>query len=62
MNFSNILKQGKRRFEIKNKQGQWGRCESCESREFLFPYDAGSKSDKWMLCHACLETFVKDEK
>lgn len=61
MNFSNILKQGKRRFEIKNKQSQWGRCESCDNRELLFPYN-GDKADNWMLCAACLETFVKDEK
>lgn len=60
MNFSNILKQGKRRFEIKDKKGQWGRCESCEHRKFLFPYDGG-KNDKWLVCSACLEKFVKDE-
>ena len=61
MNFSNILRQGKRRFEIKNKQGQWGRCEACDNREFLFPYN-GDKNDNWMVCSACLEGFVKDEK
>jgi len=60
MNFSNILKQGKRRFEVKSKSCKWDRCESCDSRELLFPY-TGNKSDTWMLCSNCIETFVKDE-
>jgi len=62
MNFSNILKKGKKRFEVKNKQqNKWGRCEACDKRELLFPY-ASSKNDTWMLCSECLEAFVKDEK
>ncbi len=60
-NFGNILKKGKRRFEIKNKKTQWGRCESCDERSQLFKYN-DAKGTIWMLCEKCSETFIEEEE
>ena len=61
MDFGKILKQGKRKFNIKNRPSKWGKCEACDVRRMLYAYD-GKKRDIWMLCEECLETLIKDEK
>ena len=37
--FSDILKRGKRMFDLKDKGGKWDRCEECGKRKLCFPYD-----------------------
>ena len=57
--FGTILKRGRRRFEVK-KSGTWGRCESCDERRKLYPFD-DEKGEIWKLCEECSDTLVKEE-
>jgi len=61
--FGSILRKGKRRFEIKNKTPipSWGRCEACEVRTKVFPYN-DEKKEIWLLCGECADMFIKDEE
>lgn len=61
--FGNILRRGKRRFEVKNKSSNstWGRCEACEMRTKVFPYN-DEKKEVWLLCEECTNLFIKDEE
>lgn len=59
--FSTILRQGKKRFEVKNNRGQYGSCEYCDDRHKLFPY-SDKKNEIWMLCESCTDVFVKEEE
>lgn len=58
--FGNILKRGRRMYDMKDQGGDWGRCEECDERRILFPYDDEEKQT-WMLCEQCIAIFVKDE-
>lgn len=58
--FGTILKRGRRRYETKKSEGQWGRCESCDERLKLYPY-SDDKGDTWMLCEECSDGFIKEE-
>ena len=57
--FGDILKKGKRRYDIKSKGGDWGRCEECDERARLYPFD-DEKDQIWMLCEDCTEIFVNE--
>lgn len=59
--FSDILDRGKKRFKVKNKKGAWGGCDYCDDRHLLFPY-YDSKSEMWMLCDTCSNTFIEEEE
>jgi len=58
-NFGTILKRGRRRYKIK-ESGEWGRCESCDERHVLHPYD-DDRGEIWKLCDKCSNGFVKEE-
>lgn len=58
--FGKLLKKGQRRHEIKSSGGKWGRCEECDERTLLYPFD-DEKEQVWMLCDRCTEIFVNDE-
>lgn len=58
--FSDILKQGKKRFEVKSDHGSWGRCEYCDERHLLHSYH-DNKNEIWKLCDQCTDFFVKEE-
>lgn len=58
--FGTIVERAKRRFGIKSTRGKWGRCEECEERSILYPFD-DDKNQVWMLCEDCSNLFVKDE-
>lgn len=61
MNFSKILKKGKRIFNVKsNIRGQWNKCEACERRQIVYSYIVNN--DKWLVCDDCLKNFIKDEE
>lgn len=57
--FGNILRRGRRNYNIKKTSNGWGRCESCDERRQLYPYD--TKDQVWMLCEECSDVFVKEE-
>lgn len=59
-NFNDIMKRGKRMFDMKNKGGTWKRCEECDERALCFSY-VDEKNEVWMLCEDCISEFVKDE-
>ena len=59
--FAYILKQGKKRFEVKNKRGEYGVCEYCDKRYRLFPY-RDSKKELWLLCSSCTNIFIEEEE
>ena len=59
--FSNILRRGRRLFDMKDKGGKWGRCEECDSRALLFPYK-DFEEETWMLCELCAADFAKEEE
>jgi hypothetical protein len=61
MDFSSILRQGKKRFKVKNNRGKYGNCEYCDDRFELFPY-SDTKNEIWMLCESCTDIFVKEEE
>lgn len=61
MDFSDILKHGKKRFETKNKKGKYGVCEYCDKRRLLFPY-CDNKKELWSLCNNCINIFVNEEE
>ena len=58
--FGDILKQGKKRFDIKKKRGSWGVCDDCANRKYLFSY-SDNKKEVWRLCDSCSDSFIKDE-
>ena len=58
--FGTIIGRARRRFSIKSTKGHWGRCEECDGRSFLYPFD-DEKNQIWMLCEYCSNLFVKDE-
>jgi len=58
--FGSILRRGRRMFDMKNRGGDWGRCEECDDRKIIFPYE-DEENQIWMLCEQCMETFIKDE-
>lgn len=58
--FNDILKRGKRVFDLKDKGGTWGRCEDCGKRSPLFPFE-DSDGEIWMFCETCLLDFIKEE-
>lgn len=58
--FNDIMKRGKRMFDMKNKGGTWDRCEECDKRALCFPY-VDEKNEVWTLCEECVSEFVKDE-
>lgn len=60
-NFSDIMKHGKRMFDIKNKGGKWNKCEECGERRTCFIYD-DDKEETWLLCEECANSFVKEEE
>ena len=59
--FGNILKRGRKMFDLKKKGGEWGRCEECDERAQLFPYSDEEK-EVWLLCEICATSFVKEEE
>lgn len=59
MSFSDIMKRGKKQFEIKDQCGEWGRCEHCDERRLLFPY-RDDKNEMWRLCESCSNLFIKE--
>ena len=59
--FSDILKQGKRRFKVKNGRGKYGKCEYCDTRQKLFQYYDGKK-ELWLLCNSCANIFIEEEE
>lgn len=61
MSFGDILKKGKKQFEIKEQRGFWGRCEYCDQRKLLFPYKEPANNSSWNLCDVCSDLFVKEE-
>jgi hypothetical protein len=61
MGFSDVLRRGKRIFGVKDKGGKWGRCEECDERALLYPYD-DKEGQVWMLCEYCLEILAKDDE
>ena len=60
-NFSDILKKGKKQFQVKDQLGKWGRCDYCDERRLLFTY-SDSKSEFWYLCESCSDVFIKEEE
>jgi len=58
--FSSILKRGKRIFDMKDKGGEWQRCEECDEMLKCYPYK-DEKCEVWMLCEDCSKEFIKDE-
>jgi len=60
-NFADILKHGKKRFQVKSKKSKWGKCDYCDDRYLLFLY-RDSKNEIWMLCDECADTFIKEEE
>ncbi len=59
--FGDILKQGKRRFKVKNIIGSWNKCEHCDERRYLFPYK-DDQSESWDLCDSCADVFIREEE
>jgi len=59
--FGNILRRGRRMFDMKNEGGIWGRCEECDERALLFSYIDDEK-ETWKLCEICATDFVKEEE
>ena len=59
--FADILKHGKKRFQIKDGKGKWGKCDYCDDRHLLFPYH-DSKKELWLLCDDCANIFIKEEE
>lgn len=57
--FSNILKRGRKIFEIKDGGGVWERCEECGERLLCFPYK-DVEDETWLLCEECTTIFVKE--
>ncbi len=57
--FADILKNGKKRFEVKNKKGKWDLCEYCDKRHLLFPF-RDSKKELWLLCDNCTNIFIEE--
>lgn len=60
VDFGTILKRGKRRAEVKEDPGVWGRCESCDDRRLLRPY-RDQKGEIWKLCDECSDSYIKEE-
>lgn len=60
MSFVDILKKGKRQFQIKDQRGSWGKCEYCDTRQLLFQY-TDDKNELWHLCGDCTGLFIKEE-
>ena len=58
--FSEIMRRGKRMFDMKRKGGSWERCEECDVRDICYPY-LDEKDEVWVLCDECMSEFVKDE-
>lgn len=61
MNFNDIMSRGKKKFVVKDtSKSKWGKCEYCEERRKLHPYN-DSHDEPWMLCEQCIEIFIKEE-
>jgi len=58
--FGDILRRGRRNYNIKQLPSEWGRCDACGERKLLHPYDS-EKKEIWMLCEECSDVFVKEE-
>lgn len=61
MDFGNILKRGRKIFNTKDKGGVWGRCEECDERALVYPYNDAEKQ-VWQLCEECISIMIKDEE
>lgn len=59
MSFADIMKRGKKQFQVKEQRGEWGRCEYCDERKLLFPYK-DNKNEAWQLCELCSSMFIKE--
>jgi len=59
--FADLLKRGRRMFDMKNKGGKWFNCEECGERRLCFAYD-DDKEETWFLCEECASVFIKDEE
>ena len=58
--FSDILKRGRKIFDMKDTGGKWNRCEECGERRLCFDY-SDCQNEIWVLCEQCTNTFVKEE-
>lgn len=59
-NFGDILRRGRKMHDLKEKGGEWGRCEECDERAICYPY-VDERKQIWMLCEECATIFVKDD-
>jgi hypothetical protein len=59
--FGDIMRRGRKMFDMKSKGGTWNRCEECDTRALCYPY-IDEKNEVWVLCEDCTNEFVKDEQ
>jgi hypothetical protein len=60
-NFGDILKRGKKLFDIKSRDGKFDRCEECNARAPVYKY-IDEEEQNWMLCETCIKDYIKEDE
>ena len=58
-NFGDILRKGRKVFNLKDSGGQYGRCEECGEYRLLYDF-IDKEKEKWKLCETCSKDLIEE--